>query len=229
MITILHGDHIEKSRNELLLLKQNAGTKEIRELSGRNLSIETFIQATESHSLLGEQIFIIVENLFSPLGRKVKTAKIFIDQINTLDEGVDCLIWEPKELSKEMMALFPKNVKLQTFLYPKIIFAYLDNLKSGNGQNCLKVLIELLKTEPAELVWSMTVSRMRQLIQAQSHFVPERMQTWQITRLTNQSRSFTLDTLLKLYKKMLNMEYSLKSGNSPFTMTDILLQTALAL
>jgi len=72
MITLLHGDHIEASRNELNRIKNEAREKDIRQLDGQSIDEVTLLQSLESGSLFGTETFVIVERLFSKLGRQQK-------------------------------------------------------------------------------------------------------------------------------------------------------------
>ena len=72
MITLLHGDNIEASRLELTSIITKGKDKEIRTLDGKHLDENALIQAMESNSLFGINILVVIENLFTPLGRKIK-------------------------------------------------------------------------------------------------------------------------------------------------------------
>jgi hypothetical protein len=223
MITLLHGDNIEASRNELLKLKSQH-IEEVREISGKNCTETILAQAVESHSLFDTPITIIIEQLFGPLGRKVKQAEVYTNILKKADPTVTILLWESKELGKEILGLFGSKIEVQLFTYPKILFTFLDSLKPNNTKTLIQLIIDLLKHEPAELLWNMCLSRIRTLISISSGITPAKMQTWQVGRLTNQSRSFTMDKLLDIYQKMLTMEYAQKSGMSPFSSSEMLVQ-----
>ncbi len=224
MITLLHGDNIESSRNELTAMMVSCKDKEIRRLDGKQLDVTKLIQAMESNSLFSSNVLVVIENLFSPLGRKTKQIKEFTKIIDDNTQTAECICWEPKELSKEVLSCFTSKITSKVFAIPKTIFLFLDNLKANNAKMLISMLDELLNSTAPELVWNMMISRMRQLIQIQSGVMPAKLQTWQISRLTNQARSFTMDKLLKSYTNMFDMEYALKSGLSPFTMSEMIKQ-----
>jgi DNA polymerase III delta subunit len=224
MITLLHGDNIEASRLELTAIVTKTTDKEIRTLDGKHLDETALIQAMESNSLFGSKILVIIENLFTPLGRKTKRIKEIIQVLDNTTQTTDCICWEPKELSKETQSFFISKIVSKAFSIPKTIFIFLDAIKANNAKALLLLADDLLTTSAPELVWSMMVSRVRQLIQIQSGVTPTKLQSWQVSRLTNQSRSFTMDKLLKSYANMLDMEYKLKTGLSPFTMSEMIKQ-----
>jgi len=224
MITLLHGDHIEASRFELTSIIAKAKDKEIRTLDGKYLDETSLIQAMESNSLFSSNVLVIIEYLFTPLGRKTKRIKEFTEILDNNNQTTDCICWEPKELSKETLSCFQSKIISKLFSIPKTIFIFLDAMKMKNTNMLLSTIDDVFRTSTPELVWSMMITRMRQLIQIQSGVTPAKLQSWQVSRLTNQSRSFTMDKLLKSYSKMLDMEYKLKTGSSPFTMTEMIKQ-----
>lgn len=224
MITLLNGDNIEASRLELTSMVASGKNKDIRTLDGKHLDENGLIQAMESNSLFGSTILVVIENLFTPLGRKTKRIREFTQILDNNAQTIDCICWEPKELSKETLACFKSKIVNKVFAIPKTIFIFLDGLKAGNAKALLVSIDELFATNPPELVWNMMITRMRQLIQIQSGVTPAKLQPWQTSRLTNQSRSFTMDKLVKSYKNMLEMEYALKTGFSPFTMAEMIKQ-----
>lgn len=229
MITIMHGDNIEASRLELTNVIHSVKDKEIRRLDGKHLDENSLIQATESNSLFGSTVLVVIENLFTPLGRKTKQISKFTEILDNNTQTSDCICWEPKELSKETLSCFKSKITTKLFSIPKTIFILLDGLKPNNKALLISSFEDLLKSNAPELVWSMMINRMRQIIQIQSGVTPSKLQSWQVSRLTNQASSFTMDKLLKSYKKMLEMEYSLKSGTSPFTFADMVKQWILEL
>lgn len=220
MKLLLHGEHIENSRNEFIRLKNADSTNEIRDLNGKQTDETALVQALESNSLFSAQVVVCIENLFSPLGKKTKTAERFASAIKNADSNMTILLWEQKEIGKEILSLLEPSVSVRLFAYPKVIFSFLDSLRPGNAKQTLELLDELLATEHEALVWSMTVSRIRVLVEIKDNVPPERMSSWQLSRLTNQARSFTMNKLLDMYTSFLNMEYSFKNGTSPYSLAD---------
>jgi len=229
MKLLLHGDHIEASRQEYIRLKTSHVGKEIRELNGKEINETLLTQAVESSSLFGDQTVVCVENLFSPLGKKAKTARGYADIIKHADTASTIIFWEPKAIGKEILGMLEPDVSIRLFDFPKIIFSFLDSIRPNNTKQTIEIFAELLLTEAPELVWNMLISRIRILIQILDNVVPDRMSSWQLSRLTKQVRAFTMDKLLDMYKNMLQMEYNLKNGNSPFTMAETIKQIILSL
>ena len=218
MITLIHGDDIETSRNELTRLKDQAKTKEIRVLDGRSIDESSLTQALQSSSMFGEDTAIFIENLFGKLGRKIKLIETLAKIL--MNSTADVVIWENKEVSPSVVKSIPKaNVKL--YKLPSIIFQFLDGISPRSASRLLPLYESLVETEAQEIVFSMLVRRIRQLIQVSNGVTPEGMQGWQVSRLTRQAKSFTIDKLLSMYKKLLDIESSIKTGSSPFTLRQL--------
>ncbi len=220
MKVILHGDNTENSRNEFIHLKTVHTKNDMRELIGKELDETLLTQAIESNSLFGDTTSIFIESLFSPLGKKIKLATVYAQILKSADPQTTIVLWEPKLLGKEILGLLEPEISARLFAYPKIIFSFLDSLQPSGSKKSLMLLEELLSTENAELVWSMVVARVRVLMQMKDNVIPERMSSWQASRLTNQARLFTMDKLLDMHKRLLTSEYQLKQGNAPYTTAD---------
>ncbi|OGG28886.1 hypothetical protein A2971_03045 [Candidatus Gottesmanbacteria bacterium RIFCSPLOWO2_01_FULL_46_21] len=218
MIILLHGDDTVSSRNELHRLK--AG-REVRQLDGRGLTDTALTQALESGSMFGDDILVIVENLFGKLGKKQKLIARLAEIIKK--SPADVIVWEDKEVGVTVTkSLGSANVQL--FKTPISLFQFLDGLTPGHTKNSLLLFQKTLQTHAPELIFSMIVRRIRQLIQVADGVTPEELASWQVSRLTSQARSFTIDRLVELYRKLLDMEYSIKTGTSPFSMQQLLEQ-----
>jgi len=223
MLTILHGDNIVLSREELVRIKNSAINKEIRDINGKDMSEAELRQGVESLSLFGSAILITLEHTFSTLGRKEKLIKIYADIINQAGQDTSIIIWEPKELGKTVLDCFKKAV-VRVFKTPPVIFALLDGLAPGYPKQILMTYEKAESTEAPELMLYMIQNRVRQLIQVKDGVTPDRVSGWQLTRLTNQCRSFTMNELLTMETKLIDLEYFFKSGTTPYTLTQLIKQ-----
>lgn len=217
MHIFLHGDNIEASRNEYFRLKQNMHGKDIRMIDGKNSTESLFFQALESSSMFSDHVGICLENIISAQMNRTNTIKTYIKKINEVPILTDILCWEGKEVKKEYLSVFTSQMTIQVFLYPKQLFQLLDALKPDNA----KQLLLLLKTNekvPMELLFSMIITRVRQLIQIKDTLKPAILQSWQLQRLTNQAGYFTMHKLLDMHRKLQTIDYSIKTSTSPFTL-----------
>lgn len=223
MIILFHGDDIESSRMAFQDYITKNAKGDVRHLDGKHIGETELIQSLESHALFASEQCTVIESLFSPLGaRKTKKAEQYAAHFSSIGDEQTVILWEPKELGKELLGLLPKKTVSTVFSYPKVIFTFLDAIKPGNGVPCIQYLAQVIQTEPVERVWSMVVSRIRQLMQCRDGVMPDKTSPWQQTRLTNQARLFTMDKLVQLHTALRKSEYALKNGTTPFQLRDLL-------
>ncbi len=223
MITLLHGDNVEASRNELNLLKSQGKDKEIRQLDGKHLDATGLTQALESSSLFGGETLVIIENLFGSLGKKTSHVKEFASRIASC-QGIDVILWEEKEVGKTGIDNLGKNATVRLFKTPVAIFKFLDALKPKNTKVLLSLYRQVEAVDAPELIFTMMVKRLRQLMMLADGVTPDGLQGWQTKGLTNQARLFTIEKLLSMEKQLLDMEYSFKTGSSPFPLRQLIEQ-----
>ena len=221
MLTLIHGDNIVLSRNELTRIKNTAVGKEIRDINGKNISESDLRQSVESLSLFGNTVLIVIENLFSPLGRKEKQVALVSEIISTASNMVDIVIWEPKEVGKTVLNGV-KKAKVQLYKISSTLFDFLDSLAPHQHAHILALFEKTLDGSPVELILFMLGSRVRHLIQVKDNVMPDKMSPWQSMRLTNQAKSFTMDKLLAMHNTLIELEYLFKTGSTPFTLTQLI-------
>jgi DNA polymerase III delta subunit len=230
MITILHGDDTDNSRKAFQMLKDSLVGKDIRELSFPQSSYDELVAIVESPSMFGGSVAVIIENLLSSLGRKKKTADAIVERLIASANDQSVILWEGKEIGKELLSKFPKTIATVTLYdFPKTLFSLLDSLKPGNAKETLELFVTARTTEAPELLYAMISSRIRQLIMIKDGIAPERVAPWQLGRLTNQSRLFTMDKLIGIHSALLSSDVSVKSGTSPLSIGDRVEQILLAL
>src|SRR3989338_3962079 len=98
MIILLHGDDIETSRMELNRLKDAQKNREIRQLEGKGLDKTSLTQALASQSLFGGEAFVIIENLFSKIGKKITLVEELCSILADCPKNADIILWEDKEV-----------------------------------------------------------------------------------------------------------------------------------
>ncbi len=228
MITLLHGDYIEASRKELVHLRSKYPGKEIRELEGRGLDLPALTQALESQSLFGDDTVVVITNLLKALGRKSKQSEAYTALLADRGASTEIILWEDKEVSKTMVGQLGK-VTVRLFSIPTVIFQFLDSVGPGNTKKSLMLFVQLMETEPAEIVWAMLTKRMRQLVTLVGGETPVELQGWQVGRLTTQAKLFSMEKITMVYRSMTEIEYSVKSGSTPFTLAQHITQLLIAL
>ncbi len=116
MITLLHGENLIASRQELNKIKTKF-KGEIVDLDGATLSETNFIQATQSNSMFGDARLVIIEN---------------IPKFDLPETTIEVVIWVGKKVTP------PKNVTNLEFKTPPSIFKFLNNMTVPNFRAALK-------------------------------------------------------------------------------------------
>lgn len=221
MITLLHGDDTNASRTELQRLVTSAKGKEIRELNGRSVDMTLLTQALESTSLFGDERVVVIENLFAKLGRKTKLIEDLARIIERSAKSTDIILWEDGIVGTTVLKALP-NAQVKLFKLPVLLFQFLDGLRPRAAGILLPQLKLLTAHEPAEIVYTLLVRRVRQLIQLTDHVTPAGVSPWQLSRLTAQARLFTMDELVQMHTSLTDMDIAIKTGTTPFTLAKLL-------
>lgn len=229
MITILHGDHVEASRAYLRQYKEENAGVELRQFSGKSLDENMLTQAASSSSLFGQNVRVIIEQFITSANKKSKSFDHMVSTLISVSGSCDIILWEDKAVSASVIKAFGSHASARLFALPVLMFQFLDGLKPGNSGELLELYASLRATEPAELIWSMMVSRIRQLIQLADGVTPTTLKDWQRTRLTTQANSFSMEKLTDIYRKVSDMEFAVKSGNAPFSLSEYIEQVIINL
>lgn len=218
MITLIHGDHLELSRAELVRSIEETKAKDIRRLEGKTVDVTELTQAYDSGSLFGEDTVVVVENLFSSTLKKTKRIELLADMLQRIPKEKAIVLWESKELSKSVLSKLPKTTQIKVFNAPVLVFHFLDGIAPDKTKWLLETFAKLVETQAAEIVFVLITRRIRQLLLVSGGARPVELEPWQISRLTSQARFFTMEKLQMMYARLLSIDYSIKSGQSPFSL-----------
>lgn len=212
MLTIIHGDDLKASRDFYISLRANASSPVI--LEGKDVDITSLTQVLSGSGLFDEQKAVFIEQLLT----KRKKSKELDELISVLTSHTekDITLWEGKELDRKILTLFPKAV-IRPFKLPMLLFSFLDSLRPDHGTTLIKSFHELLETVEEEMVFSMLVRQLRLMLAVGSAAETQidevkRLQPWQAQKLRKQHAFFPEDALIRHYKQLFDIDYSLKTG-----------------
>ena len=213
MLTILHGDDITSSRKYYIDERQKVETPII--LFGNDLSMNHLSQVFQSTSLFDvAQKNVFIENFFQK-----KENKEFVPYLQAQLKKSNILIWEPKELSKTQINLF-KNANIKRFLLPKALFAFLNELKPNNNKKTISLFHKALEQAECELIFFMIIRQFRLFLATQKESLEnqideiKRMVPWQKSRLGSQAKLFSKNKLKEIFRKVMEIDVSQKTGKS---------------
>lgn len=224
MIILIHGDQLEQSRNKLNEYKEAAKDKELRVVDGKRADQTHLLQALESRSLFGNDTAVIIEGFLSNAKKREKTFLNTLEKLVDVGSTTDVILYEEKEIDKTTIGKLGKNIRIELYKTPVVLFQFLESLRPGNPQVSLDAFTQTVVTEPVEVVFILIIRRIRQLIEVADNSTPVGLQDWQAARLTSQARHFTIKQLVAMHEQLLNIDIAIKTGSTPFTLTQLLEQ-----
>ncbi len=222
MITIIHGDATNESREYFLKIRTTF--QNLLSLEGQNITADVLINFFSGGNLFFEEKNLAIENLLSK-NKAGKNLDGLAAILNEHEGKSNIIMWEEKEVSQKNLSLFPK-ASIQIFKIPKLIFNFLDNLKPGNGENLILIFQKLLENTPVEIILYMMVRQLRFLIAVSSSDKSDtieelgKMAPWQKGKLERQAVFFGQGRLINLYDKLYNIDLSGKTGALSMPLAD---------
>jgi len=222
MLTLIHGEDIVSSRKKLEEEKIRLGDIEIIRLDGAKASLSDLVLACQTRSLWSEKKLVIIENLL--FGGLSKNKQELLSYLGRLDKQIQVIIWEGKEADKSTIRKYFPRAKEILCKPPQLIFRFLDFLGSASSQQILSLFHACLQQREAELIFSLLLRRFHFLVITADLGKKglADLNPWQADKLMHQARYFTADKLILSYRKLIFLEYQLKSGQTPYTLSELL-------
>ncbi len=218
MITIIFGEDITSSRNFFYNKKSELNNS--YSFDGKNINSTEIYQLLNNSSLF-IQGPIFIENFFSNI--KSVESQNLLSYLITNEKNTDIFIWEEKAPTKTVLKDFKKPT-LVPFELPRTVFSFLDSIKPNSDKTNVTSFRSALGDNDPEILFYMLIRQFRLLI-AISDYSSEnidevaRLAPWQKDKLVRQSRLFDKEKLINEYKKLYEIDYSLKTGNTSRTLT----------
>jgi DNA polymerase III delta subunit len=222
MIHLFHGDNIYLSRKELLNFREKFKDQEIIIFDEKNLSLTDLKQATESNSMFGNNRLVIIENFFvKKFSKKVKDNDENKFFLKNLSDNIEIVFWEEKEINKTSISLLPKSIDIALFQIDKLLFKFLESLKTNNTLDLIDRYNHCIEKDSPEMIFAMLVRHLRYLIMVKDigKNVTE-LSPWQLGKFIKQADIFDLRKLILMYNKLLQIDIKIKTSLSPFNLTD---------
>lgn len=208
MIYIFAGEDQVKSRQAYL--KKLSQHKEVTQLAGEVLDLNTLIQACESQGLWSSNTVAIErltqkrkskerDQIFMYLGRMVK------------DQDISIYIWEPKSVPKWYTSGLP-GAKVDNYQLPKTFFAVLDNFSPATKVKFLNLIDECKKNYETDFIWYMLINHLRKLYYLSlAESAPISSQRYK-AKLLNQVNSFSKNQLTDIFNWVTRVDFERKQA-----------------
>lgn len=222
MLTIIHGDDTAASRKYFLETKQ--ATKEPILLDGDKMTLTELTQIFEGGGLFSDSKSVFIEQFINKKKKSDEFKSIAEYLLKNATENT-IILWEGKELEKSSLTPF-KSATIKPFKLPQTLFAFLDNIKPGNGKQLVALFHKTIATTEEEMVFFMLIRQIRLLLNLSGNNQPteeidelKRMAPWQKGKLHTQAKLFTNEQLITIYNTLFHIESGQKTGNLNTSLT----------
>ena len=188
-IIVLHGDYTTKLYERL--------TKFIEVAKKRNWEIVNDL-ISQTPSLFNKECLTIVRKYNSISKSDIR---------NIVKAPGTLVIYNEGNVSQLFLKELPKDTKIEEFKLPKIIWNFLDNIS-------VKLLHEIIKTEPIEFVFSVLAKRFRDLYWMKVSEDTLTYQPWQIGKLKRQAQKYSVETLKEIINKLAEIDIKVKTSKA---------------
>ncbi|OGG21341.1 hypothetical protein A3B48_02415 [Candidatus Gottesmanbacteria bacterium RIFCSPLOWO2_01_FULL_40_10] len=220
MVTVFHGNDIAESRSNLDKYLRSLNS-ELIFMDGKKISMPEIILVTGTRSLLSERKAVIIENFFRGAAKKEKNE--ILDYLFKKDLSSEIVFWENRKIEKARIQRLTGKVNLQKFEYPQILFKFLDSIGRMDPAWLLASFNTVLKEREAEIVFAMIIRQFRLMIIARTdNAYPPEIPLWQFAKFQKQAAAFSAAKLLFLYRRLLSIDYQVKTGQTPYTLRQLL-------
>lgn len=212
-IFVYSGEDIISSRKAFLehlecLKKEDYETVRI---NGKDATEETLILHSSPNSLFGQKKLLAIDSLLS--GKKFKENEKILKTLSSLECVI--AIWENKDFSKADQLKYP-NFVFKNFKLPQLLFNFLDSIVPGNTKNNLILFEETILSVDPSYLFLMLIRQIRLLILASDKNDLLKLAPWQKGKLQKQAKYFTLEKLKNINRRLLQIDFSQKTSQTPF-------------
>lgn len=221
-ITLIHGTDIEASQKRFYKIL-DAIKKRDWDIVTVEKSLSTIPEQLTANSLFEKQRLFVI-NDFDLVNKK--DLEWLLKNHNRIETNL--LIFKDGDVTKSVLGKLGKDIKVEQFSLPKILFVYLDSIYPGNHKKALHMFHALLVNEPAELVIAMMGTHLRDLLWVK--VAPESFAgpSWRKEKLLRQANKFGEEKLKIFIEKMAQIDLKVKTSQANLTDSiDFLLTTEL--
>jgi hypothetical protein len=202
-ISLIHGENLSLAYGKYRELVEGSRKKGFEIISIKDVKNIT------SQSLFEDKIVFILEK-----PNKVKPDSWKWLAKNASKYNSNLIIYYDGNAPAVIVRSLPKDFRQERFDYPKTLFAFLDNFWPGNSQKVLRLLNDLVKTQPTELVFHMLSRQLRDLYWSMESEETMEIPDWKVLKLTSQAKKFTKESLTKCMVDLAEIDILSKTTDS---------------
>jgi len=203
-LIILHGDYVNKSYARLAQF--------IHEAKRRGWEISDYDKETvDNQSLFAVERFVVLRD-YKTLNKR---------DILRLDKHPGTLVVYHEGNIPQTFLKMLTNPVIEEYKLTKIIWNFLDNIS-------IKLLHEVIKTEPVEFVFSVLAKRFRDLYWVKTDLRSMIYDSWRKTKLQKQAQKYTTSRVVQIINELAEIDIKVKTSKANLISSlDFLLLTKL--
>lgn len=217
-IFVIHGEDVGKSYERLKKFIDTARARsyEVSVVDESNLN---FTETLSGISIFGNERFFILKNI-KKFGKKEAE---WLNKNYTNLPG-NLVIYHEGIINVALLKSLPKEVKIEEFPIPKLIWNFLDHLYPGNSIKCVQEFHKIIEHDAPEFVFSVIAKHFRDLCWSKIDPVSMPYPTWRTAKLKAQSSKFSEEKLKAIIENLTKIDVDVKTSKSDLTSSlDLLL------
>jgi len=207
-ITIIHGENSSASFDFLV---STLNSFKIKGITVNRISKESPFNITETLSagdLFNKESLFLIED---PSKISVKDIQWIIQNADGLPGNL--LIYNDAEFPDAFINKLSAVSQVKEFRLPKSLFVFLDSFLPGRTGHCLQLFHGLLKKEPPEFIFAVFCKHVRDLYWVKVAAEDLAYPAWRISKLKQQSSSFSEEKLKKALNSLARIDFSAKTSS----------------
>ncbi|QQG41235.1 MAG: hypothetical protein HYV90_03620 [Candidatus Woesebacteria bacterium] len=207
-IIILHGDDERKLYARLQKFIETARSRswEVDYLDDVSIKIQEVLSST---SLFTDERFFVLRDI-KRLGKK--EAEWLNKKYAELSGNL--IIYHEGYIPKNLLSSLPKDVKIEEFKLPVIIWTFLEHIYPGNSKQIISEFHKIIERDAPEYIFTLIAKLFRDLYWAKVDPASMPYPAWKISKLKFQISKFTDEQLKYLIKRMSEIDIEVKTSKS---------------
>jgi len=207
-IIVLHGDDERKLYERLSKFIEIAKSRswEVAYLDDKSEKVQ---EQLSSPSLFGAERFFIIRDI-TRFGKK--ELEWTCKNSNTLPGNL--IIYHEGYISQTILKGLPKDIRIEEFKLPVILWNFLDNLYPGNSEKSVKQFHQLIEKEAPEFIFTLIAKLFRNLYWVNTDAASLPYPSWRVGKLEAQASKFTNGQLENLIGKLAEIDIKVKTSKA---------------
>jgi DNA polymerase III delta subunit len=210
-IIVLHGDDGKKLYARLTKFIETARDRswEVGYLDDPTLSIQ---EQLSSSSLFNAERFFIIRDI-----KRIGKKELRWIAKKSKDLSGNLIIYHEGYIPVSFLKSLPKDVKVEEYKLPVILWTFLDGLYPGNTVKSIDRFHKLIEKEAPEFIFTLIAKLFRDLYWAKKEASTLPYPAWRAAKLRTQSEKFTPEKLKSIIEYLTEIDNKVKTSSSDLT------------